>query len=50
MRSQPELLLRAMSEFMATQRQGLAEMCVAYNTIREHKDVPGQDIHQEPCG
>lgn len=41
-RSQPELLLRAMSESVAAQWQRSMLMLVAYITTREHRDIPGQ--------
>lgn len=38
-RSQPELPLRAMSESIATQQQGLVSMPMPHVTIREREDV-----------
>lgn len=40
-RSQPELLLRAMLGFMAKQPQEFVLMSVAHITTREHGKVPG---------
>lgn len=42
-RSQPKLLLRAISESVATQWQGLVSM--AHITTREHGNVHGQGSH-----
>lgn len=47
-RSQPEMLLRVMSESMVTQQQGSVSMSMAHIITREHRDVPGQGSHQGP--
>lgn len=47
-RSQPELPLRAMSESVATQQQGLVSMPMPHVTIREREDVWSRQL-PGPC-
>ena len=47
-RTQENVLLKAMSEYMATQWQESVLMSMAHITIRKEADVPGQVIHQGP--
>jgi hypothetical protein len=49
-RTQSELLMRAMSESMTMQWQGLMLMSLAYITTREHGDVPGWSSSSGPPG
>lgn len=49
-KSQPELPLRAVSQSMAIQWQGLVLMSVTRIIAREHGDVPGQGLGWGPRG
>ena len=49
-KSQPELLLRVMSESVAMKPQGLVLKSVAHITTREHGDIPSWDNHQGSYG
>jgi hypothetical protein len=49
-KSQAELLLRAMSESVTTQWQGSVSISVAYITTRKHGDVPCWGSQGTPSG
>lgn len=49
LKSQPVLVLRAMSGSQATQQRGSALMSVAHVPPKGYADVPGLGCHLEPC-